>query len=250
MKPLTNKRKNKQKNIKSYFKHNCVKCKCYKNDSNLNIVIPPCCYNSNNICQKCMTDDVEMENTNEYNKIVVIDNNLNIIKCSKSLMTDLYPADIYVHKSEIENGGFGVFANKKFIKNEIIEISPYIILEHYNTNNYGVLKNYVYSIKNTSNVALSLGFGSLYNCSESPNVNFVIDSSLTRLMIFYACRNINVHEELFINYGYEIDDCMKNNINNVFPSNISNELFDSNDITVNNDDYQCVLVKQIKKLTI
>lgn len=243
-------KKHKQRNIKSYFKHNCIKCKCHKNDTNLNIIVPPCCNNSDNICKKCKTGDIEMKNANEYNKIFVIDNELNIIKCSRSFMKDLYPADVYVHKSEIEHGGFGVFANKKFIKNEIIEIAPYIILEHYNTNNYGVLKNYVYYIKGTSNVALSLGFGSLYNCSKSPNVNFVIDSSLTRLMIFYACCDIDIHDELFINYGYDIDDSMKNNINNIFPMSISNELFDSDDLNINNDDYQRVLVKQIKKLTI
>lgn len=250
-------KKYKQHNIKSFIGHHCIKCRCnkYKNDNYI-VSTPKCCLKSKNICRKCNNKI----NTTKYNKIVVIDNNLNIIKCSNSSMKDIFPADVYVHMSEIKNSGFGVFANKKFIKNEIIEIAPYVILENYNTHQqYGILKNYVYSMKNTSNVALSLGFGSLYNCSKTPNVNFVIDNdSMTRLMIFYACCDINTHDELYINYGYEIDDNMENNINNVFPSNLddnifsnsSDRIFDPNDMSIDDNDYQQVLIKQIKNLTI
>lgn len=255
MKPQT--KKYKQHSIKSFIRHNCIKCKCnISNNNNFMITSPSCCLKTKNICKKC---NMKI-NMVKYNKIIVIDNNLNIIKCSNSPMKDVFPADVYVHMSEIKNSGFGVFANKNFIKNEIIEIAPYIILENYNTQPYGILKNYVYSMKNTSNVALSLGFGSLYNCSKTPNINFIIDNdNMTRLMIFYACCDINIHDELYINYGYEIDNSMENNINNIFPSNshdnnffhnLSDRIFSQNDMSIDDNDEQQVLIKQIKDLTL
>ena len=258
-------KKYKQQNIKKYLKHKCLKCKCHHkfHHNNENIIMPTCCYNSQNICATCekiISNDIDMGNSTsqdddiKYSNVVTIDNNLNIIKCSKNFMTDVFPADVYVHKSGLINGGLGVFANKKFIKNEIIEIAPYIILENYSKEqNYGILKNYVFSINNTSNVALSLGFGSLYNCSKCPNVGFVIDNSLTRLMIFYAHSNIDKHEELYIDYGYDIDENMKNNINNTFPCDESTDFDEDNnnddDIDEENEMY-CILIKQTKKLII
>lgn len=171
------------------MKHTCKKCFC-----NTKIKIPKCCLYSKHYCNKC-------KQSYENEEIFRINENSKILKCSKTALTHLYPADVYVSYSNIPNIGLGVFANRKFAKFEIIEIAPYIMIDMTNTNT-PILHSYVFYINEQKIAALSLGFGSLYNHSNDANTNYIVDEQLQRLMVFYANRDIDAHEELYIDYGY------------------------------------------------
>lgn len=217
-------KKSQQKNIKSYIHHTCVNCKCFSE------TIPLCCSKSINVCNKC--------NGNKFYEDVIFINEYNkIIKCATTPMAHLFPASVYVSESSIESIGVGVFANKNFVKNEIIEICPFILIENYKSLNFPTINKYVFQFSETD-VVMALGYGSLYNHSfVGQNASYVVDPNLKRLMIFYATQDIKQHDELFINYGF-------------MPTN---DPYDSNNIINANkiNDIQCfALIKQIDKLKI
>ncbi|MBN1168679.1 SET domain-containing protein-lysine N-methyltransferase [Candidatus Woesebacteria bacterium] len=112
------------------------------------------------------------------------------------------PQKIYIKTSDIKSAGRGVFAREKINKGEIIEICPFIKIDKNDPENLfgGELVTYFFYFgKNREEIALLLGFGSLYNHSYSPNCKYEIKPK-ERVVRFTATRNIKINEEITFNY--------------------------------------------------
>ena len=103
---------------------------------------------------------------------------------------------IYLAKSKIGGDlGRGVFANKNFNNNEIIEKAPYI--EDKTSNFVGLIRNYIFN-KTETNSIVAFGFGSLYNHSDSPNAIWKINGDYIEII---SSKPITKDEEILISYG-------------------------------------------------
>lgn len=115
---------------------------------------------------------------------------------------------IEVKKSSIEDAGIGIFATELIEKREIFESAP-VILFHFEllkdyvelTGEKHVLCDHVFNWSG-SNLAMCLGYGSIYNHSNSPNAlhRRVFDKESPRIE-FIAKRDINPGEEIFHHYA-------------------------------------------------
>lgn len=115
--------------------------------------------------------------------------------------TELYRnPKVQVKRSPIQ--GWGVFANEPIAKYELIEESPLIIVGEEELGNPHNLGRYFASMKD-GRYFVGLGFGSLYNHSLTPNVEWYIDGvNLTQN--YYTLRDVEVGEELFSCYNPNI----------------------------------------------
>lgn len=114
---------------------------------------------------------------------------------------------IYLSKSTLPSGGRGVFAAKDIVSGELIESCPVISVHK---NDVGVLArtilvNYYFSWgKGWEELAICLGFGSLYNHSYTPNAKYVKHVELDTID-FIALYNIKKDEEITVNYNGDPD---------------------------------------------
>lgn len=99
-------------------------------------------------------------------------------------------------KSNLENGGFGVFAKKDFDVDDIVEVVPFLLLPVKDTNNE--MKNYVLKY-DKNNSSLPLGYGNLYNHRNEPNIIYSYSKSKD-FIIYKANMPIKSGDELFICY--------------------------------------------------
>jgi len=114
---------------------------------------------------------------------------------------------LHVKKSEIH--GIGVFAAEDIPKGELLEISRLLKLEWRMKYQYDkVLRDYSW-VSNCQckecqthgqNMFLALGFGSLYNHSDSPNTNMEINYA-NQTLIVVAKEDIKQGDEVFVSYG-------------------------------------------------
>ena len=98
------------------------------------------------------------------------------------------------------NLGRGVFASEDIPSGQIVERTPVVLLDLNAQPFPPQIRRLVYNWSKT-HVALALGFGSLYNHSDQPNLIFsrkINDLSIT----FKALRNIEAGEQLTISYDY------------------------------------------------
>jgi uncharacterized protein len=96
--------------------------------------------------------------------------------------------------------GRGVFARRRIAKDTIIERVPVVALpvqEVFGTAATSTLSEYVFRWRD-GEVAIALGYGSLYNHSYEPNARFYSEGRLTQ--VFSALRDIDAGEEITINY--------------------------------------------------
>ena len=107
--------------------------------------------------------------------------------------------NIYLDKSRL--GGLGVFANKNFAKDDIIEESPFLIIPTKDISEKNQLINYIFK-HDEDNSCLVLGYGSLYNHQDTPNIQYYYNDDKTRFK-YIALRDIEKNEELCISYGLE-----------------------------------------------
>lgn len=118
----------------------------------------------------------------------------------KILSTD----KVYIGESRIINAGRGVFARGAIKKGEIVERCPVILVPGHETSNLNesVLVTYFfYCGRNKEQIALALGFGSVYNHSYKPNATYKIN--LTEKVIeFVALNDIKEDEEITFNYKH------------------------------------------------
>lgn len=96
--------------------------------------------------------------------------------------------------------GRGIFANSTFIAGDIIETAPVIVINTPNASEHldkTTLGNY-YFMWDEPNIALALGYISLYNHSYSPNATYIFGEDNISIM---AIKKIEPHTEIFVNYN-------------------------------------------------
>lgn len=98
-------------------------------------------------------------------------------------------------KASSEASGYGIFAQSAIEKDSIIEECRTLLLSGPIIT--GVRNHYFESHDYT---LLPLGFGALYNHSDTPNAVIKIEHE-HRLLILYALQGIPAGEEVTINYG-------------------------------------------------
>jgi SET domain-containing protein len=102
--------------------------------------------------------------------------------------------------------GRGVFATAPIKKGEIVEICPVIILPYKDRKKVDKTKvlDYYFYWGPKNQPAIALGYGSLYNHSFNPNIEY--EQHLKKKTItFTALRNIKKGEELVSNYNGDPD---------------------------------------------
>lgn len=106
--------------------------------------------------------------------------------------------DLHIRNSP--GKGRGVFASVDFKEGAIIKVCPVIPLseEDFKKLKGTTLENYPFSW-NGEGTCIVLGYGSLYNHSDTPNIAWV--DWVDNVKIFYALRDIKKGEELFFNYN-------------------------------------------------
>jgi len=114
------------------------------------------------------------------------------------------PKKIYVDKSPIH--GLGVFASEKIIKGELIEECPILSLPLTFGEKSGLMLNYRFNWPSGTlkweEQVIALGFGSLYNHSESPNAEWISNNE-KRTFEFVCLKDIEEGEEILVWYGDE-----------------------------------------------
>jgi SET domain-containing protein len=106
---------------------------------------------------------------------------------------------------KVKGKGRGVFARAAIRKGTIIEQVPVLVVPIKNLVGgleNEILRKYFY-IWTRGNVAVSLGYGSLYNHSYTPNADYEHGNSS---MIYRALRHIAAGEEITINYNGDPKD--------------------------------------------
>jgi SET domain-containing protein len=118
--------------------------------------------------------------------------------------------NIEVRKSPVDGPGkyeeFGVFATVDIATGEVVEIAPVIVMSHEDLvdTKWNVLFDYYFWMDDY--VVLALGYGSMYNHSENPNIEYEIFPD-KREIKFISIKNIKKGEELLFNYkGKEKSD--------------------------------------------
>lgn len=109
---------------------------------------------------------------------------------------------VYVDKSRILNAGRGVYANRNIKKGETIERSPIIEIPQHDMSilRGSILVTYFFFFgKNKERIAIALGFGSIYNHSNKPNIAYKIKPK-EKLIEFIALDDIKKNDELTFNY--------------------------------------------------
>ncbi len=106
-----------------------------------------------------------------------------------------------------KNKGRGVFTDQAIVEGEVIEIAPMLVLPE--ADKLLVDKTHLYNYyflwgKENKQIAIALGYGSIYNHSFQPNVAYKMDFE-NETITFVAWRNIEKDEELFINYNGDED---------------------------------------------
>ena len=98
--------------------------------------------------------------------------------------------------------GLGVFAVNHIKQGEIIERCPVLIVSKANRQNlyeqHGILRNYTFQW--AEDIAITWGYGSLYNHSSRPNAIYYRDLQ-SNTMIFQSLIDISPGEEICTSYG-------------------------------------------------
>jgi uncharacterized protein len=112
------------------------------------------------------------------------------------------PTKIYVDNSPIH--GLGVFAKEQIFEGDIIEICPVIDMGMIFGETSHILIDYRFNWPqgggNWIKQVVATGFGMLYNHSDDANANWRSNFD-TNSFEFYATKNINPGDEIFVWYG-------------------------------------------------
>ena len=101
--------------------------------------------------------------------------------------------------------GRGVFADKEFVKGDLIEVCPVLLLSEHDIHmawvaHSSMLERYYFDY-DEKHSAIALGYGSLYNHSNNANANYS-SNTLDQEVVIYARKKIKKGSQIFINYGY------------------------------------------------
>ena len=100
--------------------------------------------------------------------------------------------------------GRGVFAAIPIRKGDIVEAAPVIVIpdEDVDLIDQTAMADYYFKW-GESHFALVLGYGSLYNFSEVPNLSFEVDL-INEVMIYRAIKSIKKDQELTVHYQCDL----------------------------------------------
>ena len=104
-----------------------------------------------------------------------------------------------VFLKESKYGGKGVFTNKPIKQGEVVEIAPYLLVPINDISKNNTLKDYVFQCDDCNHL-LVLGYGSMYNHQDNPNLRYQYNDDQT-MFSYLANRDIECNEELCISYG-------------------------------------------------
>lgn len=125
---------------------------------------------------------------------------------SIAVIEDLSTSSLLV--VETEERGRGVVANRDFQPGELIEPCPVLIIPaaEWPAMEKSILYHYGYAFgADGEDMAIALGYGSLYNHSYTPNAMY--QRRLEQGIIdFVAIRHIHRGEEITVNYNGDPDD--------------------------------------------
>jgi SET domain-containing protein len=110
---------------------------------------------------------------------------------------------VYVSQSKLRGAGRGVFASVTIKKGERIERCPVIeIPEHDAASvNESMLVTYIYYLgKKKERLMLALGFGSIYNHTDTPNAKYM-EKYKQMVIDFIAIKDIKKDQEITVNYN-------------------------------------------------
>jgi SET domain-containing protein len=113
------------------------------------------------------------------------------------------PEKVYVSKSRISDASRGVFAKSDIKKGEVVETAPIIEVPRHDMSNLkeSVLVTYFFYFgKNKERLAVALGFGSIYNHSDKPNVAYKIKLK-EKIIEFTAINDITKDDEITFDYA-------------------------------------------------
>jgi hypothetical protein len=104
--------------------------------------------------------------------------------------------------------GRGVFAGRAFLKDELVEVAPVIVITACVLPRIiaDVLYNWASAPDAPKRHAVALGYGSIYNHENPSNLSYTADVKLD-LIRYWARREIAPNEELTINYNAPIGHC-------------------------------------------
>jgi hypothetical protein len=105
-----------------------------------------------------------------------------------------------IRKSSIQDSGLGVYTNRDFNIEDIVEIAPVIRVQtEYLFQENNILNDYIFRDPYDNNYKIvALGFGSMYNHADEPNMKYYYQNGK---MIYQAIKPIKAGDELFISYG-------------------------------------------------
>ncbi|MBM7694537.1 SET domain-containing protein [Peribacillus deserti] len=99
--------------------------------------------------------------------------------------------------------GRGIFAVKLIKKGEFIHKAPVIVSpkKEFNYLKHTIFREYLFDWGSApGDIALALGYGSLFNHSYSPNAIYYMNFK-KRTIKFYAIKDIKPGEEILVNYN-------------------------------------------------
>ncbi|NRB64827.1 MAG: SET domain-containing protein-lysine N-methyltransferase [Saprospiraceae bacterium] len=105
--------------------------------------------------------------------------------------------------SHVQSRGRGVFSSVNINAEDLIEVAPVIVLPAGDKEkiHQSALHDYYFIWgENDDQIGIVMGYGSMYNHSSDPNVEYRPDYE-TQTLHFYALKNIPAHTELFVNYN-------------------------------------------------
>jgi SET domain-containing protein len=96
-----------------------------------------------------------------------------------------------------EDIGYGVFTNKEIKKGDIVEVCYCLELGSFTI----AIVDYIFRNRSTNKPFITLGYGTIYNHSYSPNIKWEVSETNPKINVFTALNDINIGEELRFNYG-------------------------------------------------
>lgn len=111
------------------------------------------------------------------------------------------PKKLYISNSPIH--GLGVFASEFIMSGEVVEVCPILDLEIPKGEVSNVLLDYRFNWPQGNEwdkQVMPFGWAGLYNHSNTPNTLWKSNTS-NQTFEFYAVKDINPDEELFVYYG-------------------------------------------------
>lgn len=102
---------------------------------------------------------------------------------------------------ETKEKGRGVFATSEIAESSIIEICPLIVIPKAELTHLDKTKLYDYYFvwDEDGSAAIALGYGSLYNHSDSPNAEFSFQK-MDNSLIVKSILNIEMNQEITVDY--------------------------------------------------